>query len=128
MEENRITERIIAAAMKVHTKLGPGVLESAYEACLAYELGKEGWRVERQKPLPIVYDDIEIECGYRIDLLVDTKVIVELKAVESVLPIHHAQLLSYLRLSEKRVGLLINFHALHLRDGITRKINDPSSV
>jgi GxxExxY protein len=128
-QNDPLTGKIIEAAMKVHAKLGPGMLESAYEACLEYELKKGGFRVERQKELPIVYEDITIDCGYRIDLLVEDCVVVELKAIESVLPIHHAQVLSYLRLSGRRIGLLINFHEAHLKDGITRKINSraPSS-
>ncbi len=124
MKENKLTEAIISAAMRVHTELGPGVLESAYEACLAYELNQLGYRVERQKELPIRYHGLCIDAGYRIDLLINDEVIVELKAVENIQPIHHAQLLSYLRLAGKRIGLLLNFHAVHLRDGITRKIND----
>ncbi len=108
--------------MKVHTVLGPGLLESAYEACLTYELKKRGLRVERQKELPIIYDSVNIDCGYRIDLVVEDSVIVELKTVEQFLPIHHAQLLSYLRLVKKEVGLLINFHVVHLKNGISRKI------
>jgi len=123
MEINELTGKIIQAAMKVHTALGPGLLESAYEACLEYELKKLGVKVERQKPLPVVYEEVRLECGYRIDLLVDDAVVVELKVVEALIPIHHAQLLSYLRLSEKKVGLLINFHSEHLRDGIARKMN-----
>lgn len=125
MKEKELTGKIIAAAMKVHSKLGPGLLESAYEACLAYELGKNGFSVERQKALPIIYDEIRIDCGYRIDLSVNDSVLIELKAVDALLPIHHAQLLSYLRLSGKKLGLLINFHEEHLRDGLVRKINDP---
>ena len=118
-----LTGEIIGAAMKVHSRLGPGVLESAYEACLEYELKKRGMKVERQKALPIIYDGLAIEAGYRIDLLVEDPVVVELKAVESLLPIHHAQILSYLRLANKEVGLLINFHEFHLKDGLVRKIN-----
>jgi len=123
MQENDLTGKIIQAAMKVHTALGPGLLESAYEACLEYELMKMGLKVERQKPLPIIYEKVHLECGYRIDLLVEDTVIVELKAVEALAPIHHAQLLSYLRLAGKKLGLLMNFHAEHLRDGLARKIN-----
>lgn len=124
MDRNQLTGEIIAAAMKVHSKLGPGVLESAYEACLAHELRKRGFKVERQKELLVLYDGLQIDCGYRVDLLVADQVIIELKAVAQVLPVHHAQLLSYLKLSGKEVGLLINFHVVHLRDGITRKLND----
>jgi len=124
MSLNELTGKIIEAGMKVHTKLGPGILESAYEACLEYELKKRGFQVERQKELPVIYEDTQIDCGYRIDLLVNDTIILELKAVEKVLPIHHAQLLSYLRLAEKPLGLLLNFHELHLKDGISRKVND----
>lgn len=110
--------------MKVHSALGPGLLESAYEACLVHELHKVGFHVASQLALPVVYDGIQIDVGYRIDLLVNDSIIVELKAVEKLLPIHQAQLLSYLKLSGKRIGLLINFHELHLRDGIKRMVND----
>ena len=120
---NAITGEIIDAAMKVHSKLGPGVLESAYEACLAYELTKRGCKVLTQVGLPVIYDDVKLDVGYRIDPLVDDQVIVELKVVEKIAPIHEAQLLSYLKLSGKKVGLLINFHVLHLKDGIKRVIN-----
>lgn len=123
MENNELTGKIIQAAMKIHTVLGPGLLESAYETCLEYELKKVGLKVERQKPLPIVYEEVHLDCGYRIDLLVEETVIMELKALEALAPIHHVQLLSYLRLAGKKLGLLINFHAEHLRDGIVRKIN-----
>jgi GxxExxY protein len=120
---NRLTERIIGAAMRVHTALGPGLLESAYEACLAYELTEAGLKVERQRKLPITYRELRLEEGYRIDLLVENLVVVELKAVEQLRDVHEAQLLSYLRLSSCEVGLLINFHVRHLRDGIRRVIN-----
>jgi GxxExxY protein len=120
---NHITGRIITAAMKVHTELGPGLLESAYHACLLHELRKQGLRVASQVGLPIVYDGEKIDLGYRIDLIVCDAVIVEIKCVEAINPIHQAQLLSYLRLSEMQVGLLINFHVLHLRDGIRRLVD-----
>ena len=123
---NKLTEQIIGAAMRVHTALGPGLLESAYEACLAYELAKTGLAVERQKRLPITYGDLELEEGYRIDLLVEKTVIVELKAITRIEDIHQAQLLSYLRLSGCEVGLLINFHVRHLREGVHRVINTRS--
>ncbi len=122
MELNIITGKIIDAAMKVHTALGPGLLESAYEACLVHELKKIGLKVLSQVALPVCYDGIQIELGYRIDLLVQDTVIVELKAVDKVNPVHQAQLLSYLRLSNKPLGLLINFNTMHLRDGIKRII------
>jgi len=121
---NALTETIIGAAMIVHSELGPGLLESAYEACLALELEERKLRVERQKALPLTYRGTELEFGYRLDLLVNEKVIVEVKAVEALAPIHGAQLLSYLRLSGCRVGLLLNFNVASLRDGIQRIVND----
>ncbi|MEW5858125.1 MAG: GxxExxY protein [Cyanobacteriota bacterium] len=124
MNENELSRVIIGDAMKVHTALGAGLLESAYEACLEYELIKAGLRVERQKPLPLVYEKIHLECGYRVDLLVENKVIIEVKAVESIHPIHQTQLLTYLRLSGCKLGLLINFNVLHLKDGIKRVVNN----
>ena len=123
-EINAITEGVIGAAIAVHRALGPGLLESAYEACVAYDLVDSGFLVERQKGLPVVYRGVELDCGYRIDLLVENKVIVELKAVEKILPIHEAQLLSYLKLSGCKVGLLINFNVKVLKTGIRRLIND----
>lgn len=120
---NDITGDIVDAAMRVHTALGPGLLESAYETCLAYELRRRGRRVVAQLGLPVVYDRVRLDAGYRIDLLVDDRVIVELKAVECLLPIHRAQLLSYLKLSGCKVGLLINFNVLRLKDGIKRIVN-----
>lgn len=110
--------------MKIHAMLGPGLLESAYEACLAQELANRGFRVQRQVGLPIVYEGRKLELGYRIDLLVEQLVIVEVKCVEAIHPVHQAQLLSYLRLSGKQVGLLINFHVAHLKDGIRRLVVD----
>ena len=109
--------------MKVHSTLGPGLLEAAYEACLVYELRKRGHRVLNQLPLPVLYDGVSIELGYRIDLLVDDRLVVELKAISKLQPVHEAQLLSYLRLSGHQLGLLINFHVPHLKDGIKRKVN-----
>jgi len=123
LEINDITGSIVDAAMKVHTALGPGLLESVYEKCLKHELVKRGLRVESQMWLPVVYDGTEMEGGYKIDLLVEEIVVVELKVVEQILPIHKAQLLSYLKLSNKNVGLLINFNVVHLRDGIRRIVN-----
>jgi GxxExxY protein len=120
---NRITGLIITSAMKVHSALGPGLLESAYEACLMRELRKQGERVSNQVILPIIYDGEVIELGYRMDILVADLVVVELKCVETIRPIHEAQLLSYMRLSGKQVGLLINFHVVHLRDGIKRMVD-----
>ena len=123
MQTNDITGQIVDAAMNVHTALGPGLLENAYEACLAHELKKRGLEVERQKELPIQYDGQTIDAGYRLDLLVDNTVIVELKAVADIAPIHHAQIISYLKLGKKPVGLLINFNVQRLKDGIKRFAN-----
>jgi GxxExxY protein len=123
MKLNEITGQIVDAAMKVHTVLGPGLLESAYETCLAYELRKRGLQVTTQLPLPIQYEGVELDAGYRLDLLVESSVIVELKAVEKMIPLFHAQLLSYLKLSGNKIGLLINFNVVHLKDGIDRLVN-----
>lgn len=121
-EINKITESIISAAIIVHKELGPGLLESTYEACLVYELGKKGLKVEQQKALPILYKDVKLDCGYRLDLLIDKKVIVELKSVEKLEPIHKAQVLSYLKLSGCKVALLINFNVKLLKHGICRLV------
>ena len=123
METNEITGSIVDAAMKVHSALGPGLLESVYEKCLKHELIKRKLRVESQLWVPVIYDGIEIEGGYKIDLLVENQVVVELKVVEQLLDVHKAQLLSYLKLANKPVGLLINFNVVHLRDGIRRLVN-----
>ena len=120
---DKITEAIIGAAIEVHRALGPGLLESAYDACLAFELAARSLKVERQKSLPVVYKDVRLDCGYRLDLLVEESVIVEIKALEQLLPVHEAQLLSYLRLAGAKVGLLINFHVKALKDGIRRVVN-----
>jgi GxxExxY protein len=120
---DKITQTIIGAAIEVHKGLGPGLLESAYEACLAYELGVLGLKVETQKPLPLKYKSVILDCGYRLDLLVNDKVIVEVKAVDQIIPIHEAQMLSYLKLSGCKVGLLINFNVKLLKNGIQRIIN-----
>jgi GxxExxY protein len=117
---NKITEIIIGSAIAVHKSLGPGLLESTYEACLVFELADRGVSVERQKALPVIYRDVKLDCGYRIDLLVEEKVIVELKAIDRLLPIHSAQLLSYLKLSDCKVGLLINFNFKILKSGLRR--------
>ncbi|MBK7897462.1 MAG: GxxExxY protein [Anaerolineaceae bacterium] len=116
-----MTSKIIGAAIEVHRQLGPGLLESAYETCLAYELTNLSLSVEQQKPLPIVYKEIHLDHGYRIDLLVNNLVIVELKAIEQITPVHEAQILSYLRFSGCKVGLLINFNVKLLKDGGIRR-------
>lgn len=123
MDLDRITGTVVDSAMRVHTALGPGMLESVYEKCLRHELVKRGLKVESQVWVPVIYDGVKIEGGYRIDLLVESDVVVELKVVEQILEVHKAQLLSYLKLSDKRVGLLINFNVVHLRDGIRRLVN-----
>jgi GxxExxY protein len=120
---NEITGAIIAAAMRVHSALGPGLFENIYEVCLVHELHKAGLKVQHQVSLPVVYDNLKLEAAYRLDLLVEDLVIVELKTVEALLPVHKAQLLSYLMLTGKRLGLLINFKVVHLRDGIKRVVN-----
>ncbi len=128
-ELDGMTEQVIGAAIQVHRALGPGLLESAYEACLAFELMERGLKVEQQKPLPVVYRQIKLDTGYRLDLLVEGEVIVEVKAVDRLAPIHDAQLLSYLKLSGCKVGLLINFNVKVLRQGIHRIVNDyPDSL
>ncbi len=120
---NQISGEIVDAAMKVHTALGPGLLESAYEACLKHELTRRGLKVLSQVTLPVIYDGVKIDVGYRIDLLVEDAVIVELKAVEKLTPLNEAQLLSYLKLSGRKLGLLINFNVEHLKNGIKRIAN-----
>ncbi|MDP3483753.1 MAG: GxxExxY protein [Sulfuricella sp.] len=122
-QEERVGKQIIAEAMKVHSALGCGLLESAYEVCLAYELEKNGLEVKRQVALPVVYDGLKLDAGYRLDLLVGDCVIVELKAVEKLAPIHTAQLLSYLKLSGHKLGFILNFNVIHMRDGIKRIVN-----
>jgi len=122
MIENLITEKIIGCAIEVHKNLGPGLLESAYEECLFYELQQLGVNVKKQVPLPLVYKEIKLEAGYRIDLLVENKVIVELKSVDAIADIHKAQLMTYMKLAEIKVGLLINFNVTKLKDGIVRWI------
>ena len=123
MTENEVAKVIVDCAYRVHTTLGSGLLESVYEAALAHELGKRGFQVERQKPLPVVYENIRLEEGFRADLVVSDLVIVELKSVEEVAPVHKKQLLTYLRLADKRLGLLINFGVAKIKDGISRIVN-----
>jgi GxxExxY protein len=123
MRENDIGDAVIASAMKVHSVVGPGLLESANETCLLYELEKRGVPVRRQVPIPIRYEDLKIDNGYRVDLLVGNLVVVELKSIEAILPVHRSQLLSYLRLGSFKLGYLLNFHAAHMRDGIVGMVN-----
>ncbi|WP_428666858.1 GxxExxY protein [Runella sp.] len=122
MEVNEITRRIIGCAIEVHKALGPGLLESAYEECLVYELQRAGLQVLRQKPVPIIYKEIHLEQGYRIDLLIEGLVVVELKSVELLNPVHEAQILTYMKFAEKKIGLLINFNVLILKEGVRRFI------
>ncbi|MEH2464293.1 GxxExxY protein [Nostoc sp.] len=124
MKENELSGVIIGCAMRVHTALGPGLLESAYEVCLDYELKEAGLNVGKQTPLPLVYQNVQLECVYRLDLIVENKVIVEIKSVESFNPIHSVQLLTYLKLANCKLGLLINFNVLHLKEGIKRVANN----
>ncbi|NDJ24850.1 GxxExxY protein [Nostoc sp. B(2019)] len=123
MNENEIAREVVDAAYKIHTKLGPGLLESLYQVVLDYELRKRGLRVEKEQPTRVVYESVHLEVGFRADLIVEDKVIIELKSVETVHPVHKKQLLTYLRLSDKRLGLLINFGAFLIKDGISRIVN-----
>lgn len=122
-KENEITGLVIECALKVHRALGPGLLESAYEECLFFELAKTGLQVEKQKPLPLVYEDVKLDVGYRVDLLINKKVIIEIKSVDAINDIHVAQLLTYLKLSGCKVGLLINFNVSLLKEGIRRVVH-----
>ncbi len=120
MEFENITREIIGAAIEVHKHLGPGLLESAYEECLVYELLQKGYKIERQKAVPVVYKEIVLDYGYRIDILVENKVLLELKSVEALAPVHEAQILTYMKFSEKKIGLLINFNVTVLKNGLKR--------
>ena len=123
MTENEIATIIVDVAYKIHQRLGPGLMESVYESTIAYELGKQGLSVRRQQALPVVYEMVRMNMGFRADLIVDGKVIVEIKSIEALAPVHRKQLLTYLRLSDKRLGLLINFNVELIKDGITRVVN-----
>jgi GxxExxY protein len=123
MTENAIAKEIVDAAFRIHTTLGPGLLESVYDTVLAYELGRRGLRVVREQAIPVVYEGVRIDVGFRADLIVDDKVIVEVKSVENLAPVHKKQLLTYLRMADKRLGLLINFHVVLIKDGIARVVN-----
>jgi GxxExxY protein len=123
MTENELAKEIVSAAFKIHTTLGPGLLESVYETTLAHEMERRGIKVLRQPALPVVYELIRMDIGFRADLIVGDKVIVEIKSIESISPVHRKQLLTYLRLADKRLGLLINFNVELIRDGITRVVN-----
>jgi GxxExxY protein len=123
MNENQLTGKIIQCAIKVHSRLGPGLLESVYKECLYYELCNEGLRVEKEVPIPVVYKEVKLDCGYRVDLFVENQVVIELKAIDDLQDIHLAQTLTYLRMANKRFGLLINFNVEKLKHGIKRVIN-----
>ena len=123
MSENAVARQIVEAAYRVHTTLGPGLLESVYEAALAYELEKRGLRITRQQAIPVIYETVHILTGFHADLVVEDKVIVDIKALESIAPVHKKQLLTYLKLADKRLGLLINFNVALIKDGITRIVN-----
>ena len=123
MSENEISSKIIGAAIEVHKQLGPGLLESTYETCLAYELKQMGLDVKQQQALPVVYKEVKLDAGYRIDLLIENKVIIEIKSVEALADIHTAQLLTYLKLKDLKLGLLINFNSVRVIDGLKRILN-----
>jgi GxxExxY protein len=123
MNENQLATKIIGVAMGVHTKLGPGMLETVYKECLYYKLKQLNFEVEKEKPMPMVFEDVRMECGYRLDLLVDKRIVIELKCVESLTDVHLAQTLTYLRMGDFKLGLLINFNVARLKDGIKRVIN-----
>ena len=124
MTDYELTQRVIGCAMKVHSGLGPGLLESAYQECLCFELLKAGLYVEKQKPMPLVYSQVKLDCGYRVDIMVERKLILEIKSVEAINDIHLAQVLTYLRLANCRLALIMNFNVLHLREGIRRVVNN----
>ena len=129
MHFNEISGAVVDSAMKVHTALGPGLLEGVYEACLVHELKKRGFRTASQLPLPVNYDGERIDLGFRVDILVENTMVVEIKAVDAITPVHLAQLITFLKLSGKYVGLLMNFNVVHLRDGIRRMVQgEPASV
>jgi GxxExxY protein len=123
MDENELSGVIIGCGMRVHTALGLGLLESAYEECLYYELGKKGLNLGKQVPLQLIYEEVQLDCVYRLDLIVENKVIIEVKSVESINPIHSVQLLTYLKLANCKLGLILNFNVLHLKEGIKRVAN-----
>ncbi|MBI2429070.1 MAG: GxxExxY protein [Ignavibacteriales bacterium] len=124
MTRNQLSEKVIGLCIEIHRTLGPGLLESAYEECLCYELSKAELKFERQKPIPVKYKEVNLDCGYRIDVLVEDSLLIELKSVERVLPIHEAQILTYMKLSDIRLGLLINFNVTLLTKGIKRFVNN----
>ena len=126
MQDNELTSTIIGLAMQVHSALGPGLLESAYKESLYYKIQKEGLRVEKEKAMPLVFEEVKLECGYRVDLLVENKLVIEVKSVEALNDIHLAQTLTYLKLGKFQLSLLINFNVVHLKNGIKRIVNNYS--
>ncbi len=124
MTENEISKIVVNTAFKIHTKLGPGLLESVYEEIMYYELNKEGLKVDRQRGIPVVWDEVKMNLGFRADLIVENKVIIELKSVEKIAPVHPKQLLTYLKITDLKLGLLINFNEALIKDGITRIVNN----
>lgn len=123
MTDHELTQRVIGCAMKVHSGLGPGLLESAYKECLCFELRQSGLFVEKEKPMPLVYSEVKLDCGYRVDILVERRLILEIKAVEAINDVHLAQVITYLKLADLHLGLILNFHVLHMRSGIRRVVN-----
>lgn len=124
MTENELSNKIIGIAIEVHSALGPGLLESAYKECLYYKLKQSGLNVEKEKPMPLIFEDVKLECGYRIDLLVENKVVIEIKSVESLNDVHLAQTMTYMKLGNYKLGLLINFNVTLLKNGIKRIVNN----
>jgi GxxExxY protein len=123
MTENELSNKIIGLAIEVHTALGPGLLESAYKECLYYKIGKSGLYIEKEKQMPLIFEEVKLECGYRIDLLTEKKLVIEIKSVEALNDIHLAQTLTYMKLGSYKLGLLLNFNVLKLKDGIKRVVN-----
>lgn len=123
MTENEISNKIIGLAIEVHSALGPGLLESAYKECLYYKIGKSGLCVEKEKPMPLIFEEVKLECGYRIDLLIENKLVIEVKSVEALNDVHLAQILTYMKIGNYRLGLLLNFNVVKLKDGIKRVVN-----
>lgn len=123
MTENELSSKIIGLAIEVHTILGPGLLESAYKECLYYKIGKSGLYVEKEKPMPLIFEEVKLECGYRIDLLAENKLVIEIKSVEALNDVHLAQTLTYMKLGNYKLGLLLNFNVVKLKDGIKRVVN-----
>ncbi len=123
MTENELSNKIIGLAIEVHTALGPGLLESAYKECLYYKIGKSGLFVEKEKPMPLIFEEVKLECGYRIDLLIEKKLVIEIKSVEALNDVHLAQTLTYMKLGNYKLGLLLNFNVVRLKEGIKRVVN-----